>query len=401
MIIEPKVRGFICTTAHPQGCAAHVKSQIEYVKKQKKIAGPKKVLIIGSSTGYGLSSRITASFGASAQTLGVIFEKQASEKRTASAGWYNTAAFEEAASKAGIYAKTINGDAFSDDIKNKTIEIIKQDLGQVDMVIYSVASPRRIHPHTGQTFYSVLKPIGQSYKNKTVDPINGIVSEVEISSADEQEIKNTIAVMGGEDWRMWIDALEQAKLLAKNCITVAYSYIGPNLTYPIYREGTIGLAKNDLEQTAYELDARMNAYDGRALVSINKAVVTQSSAAIPVVPLYIAILFKVMKQKKLHEDCIEQMYRLFNSHLYSNKIATDNKGRIRIDDWEMRADVQEEVTRLWHNVNTENLESITDIQGYRQDFYKLFGFGFSQVDYKADVDPNFEISSLELLPNID
>ncbi|KAB8033693.1 enoyl-ACP reductase FabV [Fluviispira multicolorata] len=396
MIIEPKVRGFICTTAHPIGCAQHVQNQINYVKNNPKIVGAKKVLVIGASTGYGLSSRIATAYGNGAATIGVFFEKPAEGARTATAGWYNTAAFENAAHKDGLYAKSINGDAFSDEIKQKTIELIKQDLEKVDLVVYSLASPRRTHPKTGENFASVLRPIGKTYSEKSINPMTGEIKEVSIEPAADGDIENTIRVMGGEDWEMWMDALQNAGVLSENAITVAYSYIGPILTYPIYREGTIGKAKEHLEKTAAIITDKLQKIGGRAFVSVNKAVVTQSSSAIPVVPLYISLLFRIMKEKKLHEDCIEQAYRLFSENLYANhEIKTDKKGLIRIDDWEMREDVQSEVSKLWEKVNSENITDYSDLAGYRNDFYKLFGFALPDVDYKAEVEIKIDIPSIK------
>lgn len=397
MIVQPKVRGFICTTAHPEGCAQHVAHWVDYVKKQSPIEnGPKRVLIIGSSTGFGLASRIAAAFGAGAETMGVFFEKPATGKRTASAGWYNTAAFEHAASEAGLYAKSFNGDAFSNEMKEEVIKTIKNDWGgDIDLVIYSIASPRRQDPKTGEIFNSVLKPIGNSYQNKTVDVMTGKVTDIAIEPASEAEIKATEVVMGGEDWEFWIENLLKEKLLAENATTVAFTYIGPEITHPIYRNGTIGKAKEHLEQTAHMLNEKMQqAVHGHALISVNKALVTQASAAIPVVPLYISLLYKIMKGKSLHEGCIEQMWRLFAERLYHNDTPVDERGRIRIDDWEMRDDVQNEVAQLWQEVNTENLENVSDIQGYRSDFYKLFGFGINGVDYDQDVDVNVNIPSI-------
>ncbi|RAL25615.1 enoyl-ACP reductase FabV [Thermoflavimicrobium daqui] len=395
MIVKPKFRGFICTTAHPEGCAQHVQEQINYVKKQERISGPKKVLIIGASTGYGLASRIAATFGAGADTIGVFFERPASGKRTATAGWYNTVAFEKAAKEAGYYAKSINGDAFSHEIKQQTIDLIKADLGQVDFVVYSLASPIRVHPETGEKFHSVIKPIGQPFTNKTVDFHNGTVSEVTIEPATEEEIRQTIAVMGGEDWQMWIQALQNAGVLAPGATTVAYSYIGPEITHAVYREGTIGKAKDHLEATAKIIHNDLQANDGRAFVSINKALVTQSSSAIPVVPLYMSLLFEVMKKKGLHEGCIEQMYRLLRDRLYADTTKVDTEGRIRIDDWEMREDVQQEVMDLWHQANTDNLKDISDIEGYRKDFFRLFGFEFANIDYEKDVETEISIPSIQ------
>lgn len=389
MIIQPKIRGFICTTAHPEGCARAVQDQIDWVKAQAPFGGPTKVLVIGSSTGYGLASRIAASFGAGASTLGVFFERPADKKRTASAGWYNTVGFENAARAAGHYARSINGDAFSDEIKAQTIAAIKEDLQQVDLVVYSLASPRRTHPKTGESFSSVLKPIGDSYSSKTVNVQTGEVSDISIETASEEEIAHTTAVMGGEDWEMWIHALDGAGVLAEGVRTVAYTYIGPELTHPVYRDGTIGRAKNHLEQTGLTLNEYLQNKNGSAHVSTNKAMVTQSSAAIPVVPLYISLLYKIMKEKDCHENCIQQMYRLFADRLYTDAPpATDDQGRIRIDDWEMREDVQAAVAALWSSVNTETLEAVSDITSYREEFLGLFGFGFDGIDYDVDVSPD-------------
>lgn len=394
MIISPKFRGFICTTAHPEGCAYHVQKQIEYVKSQKTVGGPKRVLVIGASAGYGLASRIVSTFGAGAATLGVFFEKPPSGNRTASAGWYNTAAFEKAAKEAGYYAKSVNGDAFSSEIKDKVIDIIKKDMGQVDLVVYSLASPRRTHPVTGETFNSVLKPIGNTYTNKTVDFHSAQVSEVSIEPANEEEIKQTVAVMGGEDWELWIKALGNAGLLAEGVKTVAYSYIGPELTHSIYREGTIGKAKDHLEYTVKALDDQLKSLGGKAYVSVNKALVTQASSAIPVVPLYISILFKIMKEKGIHEGCTEQIYRMFNERLYVENVPLDEKGRIRIDDLEMRDDVQSEVSLLWNKISSDNIKEISDIEGFRNDFFNLFGFGFPDVDYNKDVEIEVSIEGV-------
>lgn len=389
MIIKPKIRGFICTTAHPDGCAAHVRQQIEYVKGKGLIAGaPKRVLVIGSSTGYGLASRIVPAFAAGAATLGVFFEKPSEADRTGTAGWYNSVAFEKEAHAAGLYAKSINGDAFSDSIKEQTIATIKADLGQVDAVIYSLASPRRTHPKTGVTHKSCLKPVGETYKNKTVDTDKGLVNEVSIEPATEAEIADTVAVMGGEDWEMWLDALSAAGVLAPGVVTVAYSYIGPSLTWDIYKNGTIGRAKDHLYETADRLSAKLANLEGHAWVSVNKALVTQASSAIPVVPLYISLLYKIMKAKGTHEGCIEQIQRLFADRLAPGAHPQpDEDGRIRIDDWEMRDDVQAEVAALWEKVSTENLADLSDIAGYRSEFLRLFGFGLEGIDYEADVDP--------------
>ena len=386
MIIRPKVRGFICTTAHPDGCARAVQDQIDSVKRHPPFNSPKKVLVVGASTGYGLASRIATCFGAGAATLGVFFERPATGNRTATAGWYNSAAFHEAARNAGHYVRSINGDAFSDEIKAATIAAIREDLQEVDLVVYSLASPRRTHPRTGENFSSVLKPIGRSYTSKTVHVQTGEVSDIAIDPASAEEIAHTIAVMGGEDWQMWIEALNEAGVLADSVRTVAYTYIGPEVTHPVYRDGTIGQAKNHLEKTAKALDKRLRAKSGRAHISVNKAMVTQSSAAIPVVPLYISLLYKVMKEKGCHESCIEQMHRLFADRLYADAdAATDSEGRIRIDDREMREDVQREVAALWEQVNTDNLEALSDIESYRTEFLGLFGFGFAGIDYAAEV----------------
>ena len=389
------MRGFICLTAHPDGCAQNVKNQIEYVKSKGKINGAKKVLVIGASTGFGLASRITSAFACDAATIGVFFEKEPAPGKTATPGWYNTAAFEEEASKAGLYAKSINGDAFSNEIKEQTIELIKKDLGQVDLVIYSLASPVRTHPVTGVTHRSVLKPIGQTFSNKTVDFHTGIVSQVSIEPANQDDIDNTVVVMGGEDWKMWMEAMKKAGVLANGAMTLAYSYIGPEVTEAVYRKGTIGRAKDHLEATAFEITNDLSTIGGKAFVSVNKALVTQASSAIPVIPLYISLLYKTMKEKGLHEGCIEQMQRLFAERLYtSNEIPLDDKGRIRIDDWEMRNDVQEVVKELWKIAETDNLPTIGDLAGYKNDFLNLFGFGFEEVDYQKDANEMKMISSI-------
>jgi len=395
MIIEPRMRGFICLTAHPDGCAQNVKNQIAFVKSKGKIDGSKKVLVIGASTGFGLASRITSAFGSGAGTIGVFFEKPPSEGKTATPGWYNSAAFETEAQKAGLYAKSINGDAFSNEIKQQTIELIKADLGQVDMVIYSLASPVRMHPITGILHRSVLKPIGQTFSNKTVDFHTGVVSQVTIEPANQEDIDNTVVVMGGEDWKMWIDALQIAGVLANGATTIAYSYIGPEVTEAVYRKGTIGRAKDDLEATAFKITDSLKSINGKAYVSVNKALVTQASSAIPVIPLYISLLYKIMKAEGIHEGCIEQIQRLFEQKLYTGKeIPTDEKGRIRIDDWEMRDDVQERIKTLWEKATSENLTEIGDLTGYKQDFLNLFGFGFEGVDYTA------EANEMILVPSI-
>jgi len=395
MIIEPRMRGFICLTSHPKGCEQNVKNQIEYVKSKGHIEGAKKVLVIGASTGFGLASRITSAFGSGAATIGVFFEKPPVEGKTASPGWYNSAALENEAHKAGLYAKSINGDAFSNEIKQQTLDLIKADLGQVDLVIYSLASPVRQHPVTGVLHRSVLKPIGSTFTNKTVDFHSGIVSEISIDPCSDDDIENTIAVMGGEDWAMWMDALKSQNLLAKGATTVAYSYIGPSLTEAVYRKGTIGRAKDNLESTAFAITDNLKSIEGKAFVSVNKALVTQASSAIPVIPLYISLLYKIMKEEGIHEGCIEQIQRLYQDRLYTGKpIPTDEKGRIRIDDWEMRADVQEKVANLWLKATTDTLNEIGDLQGYKQDFYNLFGFEFEGVNYLADANELEGVSSI-------
>ena len=396
MIIEPRMRGFICLTAHPDGAAQNVKNQIAYVKSKGAINGAKKVLVIGASTGFGLSSRITSAFGSDAATIGVFFEKPPMEGKTASPGWYNSAAFENEAHNAGLYAKSINGDAFSDEVKQQTIEMIKADLGQVDLVIYSLASPVRVHPKTGVIHRSALKPIGSRFSNKTVDFHTGKVSDVSIEPAVQEDIDNTVVVMGGEDWAMWMDVLKDAGVLAPGVLTVAYSYIGPSLTEAVYRKGTIGRAKDHLEATAFEITDALKAVNGRAYVSVNKALVTQASSAIPVIPLYISLLYKTMKEMGIHEGTIEQMQRLYQERLYTaGEVPVDEKGRIRIDDWEMRDDVQARVAELWEQATTENLAEIGDLEGYRKDFYNLFGFDYQGVDYKADADEMVKVPSID------
>jgi len=396
MIVAPKIRGFICTTAHPTGCAKHIADQIAVVKSRGPIAnGPKKVLVVGSSTGYGLSSRIAAAFGSGAATMGVFFEKPGEPERCGTAGWYNSAAFENEAKAAGLYARSFNGDAFSDAMKTTVIDAIKADLGQVDCVIYSLASPRRTHPKTGEVFKSVLKPIGgSSFTNKNLNTGNGVVNEVTIDPANEDEIAQTVAVMGGEDWEMWIDALQSAGVLAEGVQTVAYSYIGPEVTWPIYKNGTIGRAKEDLERVQRVLDGKLAPLKGKAWVSVNKALVTQASSAIPVVPLYISLLYKAMKAEGTHEDCIEQMDRLFRERLYNGNPQPDEAGRIRVDDWEMKPALQELVGQRWAEVNTENFAQLGDFEGYQNSFLRLFGFGLEGVDYNAEVDVGIGVQSL-------
>ena len=395
MIVSPKIRGFICTTAHPEGCAKHVEQQIAVVKGRGPIeGGPKKVLVIGSSTGYGLSSRIAAAFGSDAATVGVFFERPGTEDKCATAGWYNTVAFERKAKEAGIYARSFNGDAFSDEVKHEVIQAIHEDLGQVDLVIYSLASPRRTDPKTGEVYKSVLKPIGETYTNKTLNTTSGSVDEVTIGPAEGGDIEQTVKVMGGEDWEMWMDALQKAGVLAEEVQTISYSYIGPEVTWPIYKNGTIGKAKEDLEKVQRSLDAKLASISGKAWVSVNKALVTQASSAIPVVPLYISLLYKAMKDAGNHEDTIEQMDRLLRERIYNNHPLPDEAGRIRIDDWEMSPEIQSLVGRRWEEVNTENLNKLADFKGYQSNFLRLFGFGLEGVDYDAETDTSVGVPSL-------
>jgi len=391
MIVEPKVRGFICTSAHAIGCSGNVNHQVDYIKARPKIDGAKKVLVLGASTGYGLASRITTAFAGGAATIGVIFDKPADGRRTASAGWYNTAAFERRAHEEGLYAKSINGDAFSAEIKQQTIAMIKEDLGQVDLIVYSLASPRR-NMADGTTYNSVLKTTDGEYTNTSIDLKNNILTEVTIPQATEEEILSTVKVMGGEDWKDWISELSKAGVLAPVTVTVAYSYLGPAMTHPIYLNGSIGMAKKHLSDTADQICREFSGVT--AYISVNKALVTQASAAIPIVPLYISILYKVMKEMGIHEGCIEQMYRLYHDKLYTAKPVLDPEGRLRVDDWEMRADVQERIAKIWPEIRTENIDLYCDIIGYWEDFYQMFGFRLPSVDYTQDIDPSVSIPSI-------
>jgi enoyl-[acyl-carrier protein] reductase/trans-2-enoyl-CoA reductase (NAD+) len=392
MIIQPKVRGFICTNAHPKGCAANVKQQIDYVKKQGPVTnGPKNVLVIGASTGYGLASRITAAFGCGAKTLGIFFEKEPDEKRTGTAGWYNSAAFHHFATAEGLYAKHINGDAFSDEIKQKAIDTIKADMGKVDLVVYSLASPRRQHPKTGVIHNSVLKPIGQAVTQRGVNTDKQIVEDITLQPASEDEIANTVAVMGGEDWQMWIDALLAAEVLADGAQTTAYTYLGEKITWDVYWNGTIGEAKKDLDRRRVAIDESLASVSGKAYVSVLKALVTQASAAIPVMPLYLSLLYRVMKEKGGHEGCIEQIDRLFRDCLYASSPQLDADGRLRVDEKELRPEVQDVVAELWPRVTTESLYELTDFQGYKEEFLRLFGFGIVEVNYEEDMSPVVEL----------
>lgn len=395
MIVAPKIRGFICTTAHPDGCVAHVAEQIAVVRQRGPISnGPRRVLVIGASTGYGLASRIATAFGSNAATIGVFFEKPGEPDRCGTAGWYNSAAFEEEARKAGLYARSFNGDAFSDAMKQQVIDAIRADLGTVDCIVYSLASPRRTHPKSGEVYKSVLKPVGAPFTSKNLNTGTGAVHDITIEPAEGDDIDQTVAVMGGEDWEMWIDALLAAGVVADGATTVAYSYIGPAETWPIYKNGTIGRAKEDLERVQRALDAKLAPRGGKAWVSVNKALVTQASSAIPVVPLYISLLYKVMKENGTHEDCIEQMDRLFRERLAPHSPKPDEAGRIRIDDWEMNPDVQSLVADRWKQVTTENLTELSDFAGYQSSFLRLFGFGLAGIDYTAETDTGRPVPSL-------
>ena len=394
MVIKPKVRGFLCTTTHPIGCDANVKRQIEHVQSKGTVAdGPKRVLVLGASTGYGLASRIAAAFGSGASTLGVFFEKEGNERKPGTAGWYNSAAFHRYAEEAGLYAKSVNGDAFSDEIKAQVIDAIKEDLGQVDLVVYSLAAPRRTHPKTGVVHSSTLKPIGSAATQKGVNTDKGTIQEFHLEPALQEEIDNTVAVMGGEDWQMWIEALADADVLAEGAKTTAYTYIGEKITWDIYWHGTIGAAKQDLDKRVMDIRERMASVGGDARVSVLKAVVTQASSAIPAMPIYLAILFKVMKAKGTHEGCIEQIDRLFREAMYGDK-ALDDEGRQRVDDLELLPEVQAEVAELWSQIDTDNLNELSDFAGYREEFLQLFGFEVPGVDYDADVDPVANIANL-------
>ncbi len=395
MVIKPRVRGFMCVTTHPTGCEANVKEQIDYVKAQGKIEnGPKRVLVIGSSTGYGLASRISAAFGSDAATLGIFFEKEGTEKKPGSAGWYNSAAFHKFAEAEGLYAKSMNGDAFSDELKEKAIAQIKADLGQVDLVVYSLAAPRRQHPKTGEVFNSTLKPIGKDVTQRGINTDKELIEEVTLSAASEEDISNTVAVMGGEDWQMWIDALDEAGVLADGAKTTAYTYLGDRITWDIYWHGTIGQAKKDLDKRVIDIREKLAAKGGDARVSVLKAVVTQASSAIPIMPLYLALLFKVMKEDGSHEGCIEQVYGLFRDSLYGAEPTLDDEGRLRADGLELRPEIQAAVESKWNEVTTETIAELTDFAGYKSEFLRLFGFGVDGVDYEADVDPVVPIANL-------
>lgn len=387
----------MCTTAHPVGCAANVRQQVEYVKAQPPIEdGPKRVLVLGASTGYGLASRITAAFGCGAATIGVFFEREGVENKPGTAGWYNSAAFHEKAEAAGLYARSINGDAFSNEIKSKVIDLIREDLGQVDLVVYSLAAPRRTHPVSGEVHNSTLKPIGKSVTQRGINTDKETVQEVTLEAATDEEIANTVAVMGGEDWQMWIDALDDAGVLAKGAKTTAFTYVGEKITWDIYWDGTIGAAKKDLDARVVDIRSRLASHGGDARVSVLKAVVTQASSAIPIMPLYLSLLFKVMKDEGTHEGCIEQVYGLFHDSLYGEEPVLDSEGRLRADGKELQPHVQQAVADAWEQVTTENLREVTDFAGYKQEFLRLFGFEMPGVDYEADVDPVVPITNLDV-----
>ena len=394
MTIKPRVRGFMCITSHPVGCEANVKNQIDFIKSKPAVEAPKRVLVIGSSTGYGLAARITAAFGSGASTLGIFFEKPGTETKPGTAGWYNSAAFHKYAEQDGLYAKSINGDAFSDEIKAKTIETIKQDLGQIDLVIYSLAAPRRQHPKTGEVFNSTLKPVGKDITMRGINTDKETIQEFSLAAANEQEISDTVAVMGGEDWQMWIDALDEAGVLAEGAKTTAFTYIGEKMTWDLYWDGTIGQAKKDLDKRVLSIRDKLAAKGGDARVSVLKGVVTQASSAIPIMPLYLAMLFKEMKRDGSHEGCIEQLYRLYAECLYNADPRLDDEGRLRVDELELRPEVQAVVAETWAKITTENLAELTDFAGYKQEFLTLFGFGIDGVDYQADVATDVSIGNL-------
>lgn len=397
MIIKPKIRGFICTTTHPEGCAANVREQIAYTKSKGEINnGPKRVLVIGASSGYGLSSRIAAAFGSGAATIGVFFEKPGTERKTGTAGWYNSAAFDAEAKAAGLYSKSLNGDAFSHEAKAKTIELIKEEVKQVDLVVYSLASPVRKMPDTGDVVRSCLKPIGKPYQSTAIDTNKDVIISTEVEPATQEEIDATVTVMGGEDWELWINALDDAGVLAEGCKSVAYSYIGSDITWPIYWDGALGKAKQDLDRAAAAIDTKLKAKGGQGNIGVLKSVVTQASSAIPVMPLYLAMCFKVMREQGLHEGCMEQVQRLFATGLYGESVVMDESNRFRMDDWELKDEVQNACREIWPQVTTENLFELTDYQLYKDEFLKLFGFGVDSIDYEADVSPlvEFDVSDI-------
>jgi enoyl-[acyl-carrier protein] reductase / trans-2-enoyl-CoA reductase (NAD+) len=386
MIVEPMIRSNVCLNAHPQGCLSQVNDQIDYVKGRGKIEGPKRVLVIGSSNGYGLAARIASTFGSDAATLGICYERPPLKKRTASAGWYNNEAFMQVAQQQGYQAWSLNGDAFSVEIKEQAKEAIRTHLEQIDLLVYSIAAPRRQDPDTGELYSSVIKPLDGAYTAKTVDFITGEVREQTTQPATDQEVAQTIKVMGGEDWALWINCLLEAELLAPNFRTIAFSYIGPAMTYPIYRNGTIGKAKEDLEQHVSKITTQLDTIGGHAVIGVQKALVTRASAVIPAVPLYISLLYKVMKAKGLHENCVEQIVRLYHDFLFCcPAVEPDERGCYRLDDWEMRADVQDEVARRWQEVTDGNLHQLADIEGLREEFLRHHGFGINGIDYQRDI----------------
>jgi len=394
MIIKPRVRGFMCITSHPIGCERNVVEQINYIKSQVPVVGPKRVLVIGSSTGYGLSARITAAFGCGASTVGIFFEKPGTDRKPGSAGWYNSAAFHKHADANGIYAKSINGDAFSDEVKQRAITTIKEDLGQIDLVIYSLAAPRRQHPKTGEVFNSTLKPVGKNISMRGINTDKETIQEFSLEAASEQEIQDTVSVMGGEDWQMWLEALSVAGVLAEGAKTTAFTYIGEKMTWDLYWDGTIGQAKKDLDTKVISIRDSLARSGGDARVAVLKAVVTQSSSAIPIMPLYLAMLFREMKADGSHEGCIEQLYRLFTEGLYTDTPQYDQEGRLRMDDLELRPEIQDAVAKSWANISTENLRQLTDFAGYKHEFLALFGFDIAGIDYEADVNPEVDIAQL-------
>lgn len=396
MIIKPKIRGFVCITAHPEGCEAHIREQIAHVRRGGPIAdGPKNVLVIGSSTGYGLSSRIVSAFGCGAKTLGVFFERASDKGRPATAGWYNSAAFEKLARAEGLWARSVNGDAFSSAAKEAVLKLVSEEMGPIDLIVYSLASPRRTDPVSGETYRSVLKPIGQPFTAQNLNTDKKLLEAITIEPASAEEIEGTVKVMGGEDWELWVRALDEASLLAEGCMTVAYDYEGPEVTWPVYKNGTIGQAKKHLKETGARLDDFLKLHRGAAFLSVNKAVVTQASSAIPVVPLYISLLFRIMKEKGLHEGCIEQIDRLFRTQMYAGSyLHFDEAGKVRLDDWEMRPEIQAEVARLWPEVSNDNIDSLTDFAGYQKDFLKLFGFALDGVNYEAETEPVVDIEGI-------
>ena len=395
MIIQPMIRSNMCINAHPAGCAADVKRQIDYVLKRKEERknfpqAPKNVLVLGCSTGYGLASRIATAFEFGATTIGVSFEKEGSDtprQKPGTPGFYNNMAFDKEAAKAGLKSITFNGDAFSHEMRDNVIKAVK-DLGEkIDLIVYSVASAVRVDPDNGTMYRSVLKPLGTTFSGDTIDVMTGTLSTISAEPANEEEAANTVKVMGGEDWALWVSKLLEAGVLAEGCKTVAYSYIGPSLSHAIYRDGTIGGAKKHLEKTAEELNEKLKtALNGEAYVSVNKGLVTRSSAVIPIIPLYLSVLFKVMKEQGSHEGCIEQMERLFAERLYTgSKVPTDENNLIRIDDWEMDPKVQSVVNERMAQITQENFAEIADLEGYRHDFLATNGFDVEGVDYSADV----------------